>query len=189
MAKFSSDGSTMLCSAYLPGTHRSSAPSIAVDAWEGACVTGKVGPEHLEHDHLSVHRQRLPAVVHALGPDAMLTVLDPTGSSLVYSSFLGDSPRTDSGSLLARAGHRVRDRHHQLHRVPRGERHRVPLMADRHLCDQVRHRPERTGQRGLFPPGRGLGGRPVPRCIGSQCGYRQQYLRDGWCLLRASPFP
>ncbi|HRW90088.1 MAG TPA: PKD domain-containing protein [Flavobacteriales bacterium] len=104
VAKFSSDGSTMLYSTYLPGNSSEFGTSIAVDALGRAYVTGKVD---LNITNMTTYPSTANAYqpVHALGPDAMLTVLDPTGSSLVYSSFLGgDSPEDGFGIALGPPG-------------------------------------------------------------------------------------
>ena len=88
VAKFSSDGTTLLYSTYLPGSSSEFGTSIAVDALGRAYITGVVDLNFTGQTNFpSTPNAYQP--VHADGADAILTVLDPTGSSLVYSTFLG----------------------------------------------------------------------------------------------------
>lgn len=90
VAKFSSDGTTLLYSTYLPGQSSEFGTSIAVDALGRAYVTGVVDLNITGLTNFpSTPNAYQP--VHDTGADAFLTVLDPTGSSLVYSSFIGGS--------------------------------------------------------------------------------------------------
>ncbi|HQW42006.1 MAG TPA: gliding motility-associated C-terminal domain-containing protein [Flavobacteriales bacterium] len=90
VAKFSSDGTTLLYSTYLPANSAEFGASIAVDALGRAYVTGLVNLNFTGiTDFPSTPNAYQP--VCAAGGDAFLTVLDPTGSSLVYSTFIGGS--------------------------------------------------------------------------------------------------
>ena len=99
VAKFSSDGSTLLYSTYLPGQSSEFGTSITVDALGRAYVTGVVDLNITGlTDFPSTPNAYQP--VHDTGADAFLTVLDPTGSSLVYSTFIGGSG-SETGFCLA----------------------------------------------------------------------------------------
>ncbi|MEO8591392.1 MAG: gliding motility-associated C-terminal domain-containing protein [Flavobacteriales bacterium] len=88
VAKFSSDGSTLLYSTYLQGQSSEFGASIAVDALGRAYVTGVVDLNITGITNFpSTPNAYQP--VHDDGSDAFLTVLDPNGSSLIYSTFLG----------------------------------------------------------------------------------------------------
>ena len=88
VAKFSTDGTTMLYSTYLPGNSSEHGIAIAVDDLGRAFVTGVV-------DLNITGIQTFPSTpnayqpVHDDGSDAFLTVLTPDGTNLVYSTFLG----------------------------------------------------------------------------------------------------
>src|SRR5688572_3793656 len=88
VSKFSADGTTMLYSTYLPGNSSEHGAAIAVDDSGRAYVTGVI-------DLNITGIQTFPSTpnayqqVHDAGSDAFLTVLNPTGTGLVYSSFLG----------------------------------------------------------------------------------------------------
>lgn len=99
VAKFSADGTTLLYSTYLPGQSSEFGTSIAVDALGRAYVTGSVALNITGITNFpSTSNAYQP--VHAAGTDAFLTVLDPTGSSLVYSTFLGGTG-SENGYALA----------------------------------------------------------------------------------------
>lgn len=90
VAKFSSDGSTLIYGTYLPGSSSEFGTDIAVDALGRAYVTGVVD---LNITGLTNFPSTANAYqpVHGIGSDAFLTVLNPTGTGLVYSTFLGGS--------------------------------------------------------------------------------------------------
>ncbi len=99
VAKFSANGTTLLYSTYLPGRSSEVGTSIAVDALGRAYVTGSVALNITGITNFpSTSNAYQP--VHAAGTDAFLTVLDPTGSSLVYSTFLGGTG-SENGYALA----------------------------------------------------------------------------------------
>lgn len=83
VAKFSPDG-TPLYSTYLGGNNFDYATEIAIDAQGNAYVTGKTGSANFP-------------TVNALQPvyggfwDAFVTKINPTGTALVYSTYLGGS--------------------------------------------------------------------------------------------------
>lgn len=88
VAKFSADGSTLVYSTYLPGNSSEFGTSIAVDALGRAYITGVVD---LNITGLTNYPSTPNAYqpVHAPGADAILTVLEPDGDALAYSTFLG----------------------------------------------------------------------------------------------------
>ena len=88
VAKFSSDGTTMLYGTYLPGNSSEFGAGIAVDDLGQAYVTGVVDLNITGITNFpSTANAYQP--VHNSGSDAFLTVLNATGTGLVYSSFLG----------------------------------------------------------------------------------------------------
>lgn len=88
VAKFSSDGSTLLYWTYLPGSSSEFGVGIAVDSLGRAYVTGTVDLNITGITNFpSTPNAYQP--VHNTGADAFLTVLNSTGTGLVYSTFLG----------------------------------------------------------------------------------------------------
>ena len=92
VAKLSLTGSTLLYSTYLGGSESDFAQDIAVDATGSAYVTGFTGSADFPTQN-TLHPYRG-------NTDAFVTRLNPTGSALVYSTYLGGSemrcaPRTD----------------------------------------------------------------------------------------------
>lgn len=88
VAKFSADGSTLIYSTYLPGSSSEFGTSIAVDELGRAYITGVVDLNITGlTDYPSTPNAYQP--VHAPGADAILTVLEPDGDALAYSTFLG----------------------------------------------------------------------------------------------------
>jgi hypothetical protein len=83
VAKFAPDG-TPLYSTYLGGSYFDYATEIAVDSQGNAYVTGKTG---------SVNFPTVNALQPAYGGawDAFVTKINPTGTALVYSTYLGGS--------------------------------------------------------------------------------------------------
>jgi hypothetical protein len=94
VTKFDPTGSTLVYSTYLGGSGPDVGSGIAVDADGNAYVTGRAGSTNF------------PTTAGAFQPifgggaDAYITVLNPSGSALVYSTFLGGS-NTDSGMGIA----------------------------------------------------------------------------------------
>jgi hypothetical protein len=83
VAKFAPDG-TPVYSTYLGGSYLDYATDIAVDGMGNAYVTGKTGSVNFP-----TKNALQPA--YAGGWDAFVTKLNPTGSALVYSTYLGGS--------------------------------------------------------------------------------------------------
>src|SRR5712671_3068602 len=83
VTKFNSAGS-LLYSTYLGGRGTDYARGIAVDAAGNAYVTGYAGST----DFPTTAGAYQPAFTGGAG-DAFVTKLDPTGSGLVYSTYLG----------------------------------------------------------------------------------------------------
>ena len=97
MAKLNAAGSALLYSTYLGGNGSDSANGIAVDAGGNAYVTGGTGST----DFPTVN----PFQSDLAGPgtlDAFVAKLNPTGSALVYSTYLGGSGQGFSGSTQER---------------------------------------------------------------------------------------
>lgn len=88
VSKFSSDGSTLLYSTYLPANSSEFGSSIAVDELGRAYVTGEIDLNITGITDFPSTANAYQTVVSE-GPDAFLTVLSPGGDALEYSSFLG----------------------------------------------------------------------------------------------------
>jgi gliding motility-associated-like protein len=99
VAKFSSDGTTMLYSTYLPGNSSEHGTDIVVDDSGRAFVTGNVDLNITGITNFpSTANAYQP--VHNTGSDAFLTVLNPDGTGLIYSTFIGGTGG-ESGFALA----------------------------------------------------------------------------------------
>src|SRR5437660_5915054 len=94
VAKLDPTGSTLLYSTYLGGSNFNDATGIAVDAAGNAYVTGST----LSIDFPTTTGAFQPTFGGAL--DAFVTKLNPTGSALVYSTFLRGSS-FDASSAIA----------------------------------------------------------------------------------------
>jgi photosystem II stability/assembly factor-like uncharacterized protein len=93
VAKLSPDGSSLTYSTYLGGSGLDAAGGIAVDSHGSAYVTGRT------------QSRDFPAVSPiqaqtAGGVDCFITKIDPSGHTLVYSTYLGGSG-TDEGTSVA----------------------------------------------------------------------------------------
>ncbi|MDR6556810.1 hypothetical protein J2809_001152 [Arthrobacter pascens] len=93
VTKLSPTGSSLVYSTFLGGNGQDAGFGVAVDASGSAYVTG------------STNSTNFPTTAGAFdttlgGADAFVTKLDPTGSSLLYSTYLGGSGQ-DSGSGVA----------------------------------------------------------------------------------------
>ncbi|CAN5420605.1 hypothetical protein BH11BAC1_BH11BAC1_02130 [soil metagenome] len=105
VAKFSSDGTTLLYSTYLPANSSEHGIAIAADDSGRAYVTGIIDLNWTGiTDYPSTANAYQP--VHNVGSDAFLTVLNPTGTGLVYSSFLGGTG-SESGYGIALGGYGI----------------------------------------------------------------------------------
>ncbi len=97
VAKLSADGSTLVYSTYLGGESDDIAMGIGIDKTGSAYVTGVTGsPDFPVMNAL----QPKFGSSDGLGADAFLTKLDPSGSHLVYSTFLGGNG-IDTGLAVA----------------------------------------------------------------------------------------
>jgi hypothetical protein len=88
-------GGRVVYSTYLGGGHYTSGRGIAVDAAGDAYVTGATNSTDFPTTRRAVQRS------YGGGPfDAFVTKLDPSGTALAYSSFLGDT-HYDEGNAIA----------------------------------------------------------------------------------------
>jgi PKD repeat protein len=94
IAKLSPDGSTILFSTYLGGNAEDRANGIAIDPSGNIYVTGQT--KSSDFPTMNALQSSLTGTT-----DAFVTVLDPTGSSLVYSTYLGGTGITDWGLDIA----------------------------------------------------------------------------------------
>ncbi len=98
VTKLNPTGSALVYSTYLGGSTYDNGTGIAVDADGNAYVTGNAGSTNF------------PTTLGAFqlsfggGGDAFVTKLDPTGSTLVYSTYLGGSGQEYSGGIVVDAG-------------------------------------------------------------------------------------
>jgi len=93
VAKLNAAGSALVYSTYLGGSSGGGAPSIAVDASGNAYISGRTdGSDLLTANPLQA--------TFGGGGDAFVAKLNPTGSALVYWTYLGGSGQ-DAGSGLA----------------------------------------------------------------------------------------
>jgi hypothetical protein len=103
LAKMDSDGSTLLFSTYLGGSNAENICALAVDPAGRAAVVGKT----LSHD-FPVANAVQPTFGGGIG-DVFVSRLDETGSSFIYSTYLGGSGDdqgfsaavTQSGEVIA----------------------------------------------------------------------------------------
>src|SRR5712672_1576210 len=98
VTKFDSTGSALLYSTYLGGSDDDQGLGIAVDTNGNAYVTG------------STKSANFPTTAGAFQPtyggvtDAFVTKLDPTGSALIYSTYLGGSSGDEGNAIAVDAG-------------------------------------------------------------------------------------
>jgi len=113
VTKLNPTGSALVYSTYLGGSRDDQGSGIAVDVNGYAYVTGKTGPDPFfacpEDIPNSIQPRCLNDFPTSLGPqpiygggthDAFVSKLDPTGSLLIYSTYLGGI-KTDSGNAIA----------------------------------------------------------------------------------------
>ncbi len=93
VSKFSSTGSSLVYSTYLGGSYRDLAYGIAVDSSKSPYVTGKTtsGDFPIRNAYQSTKRDDY---------DVFITKLSSSGTTILYSSFLGGS-RTDHGYAIS----------------------------------------------------------------------------------------
>jgi hypothetical protein len=94
VAKLNSTGSALAYSTYLGGSGYDAAASIAVDSSGNAYVTGVAASSDFPT------ATPLQASLGGTAGNAFVTELNPTGSALVYSTYLGGS-RADAGLSIA----------------------------------------------------------------------------------------
>jgi hypothetical protein len=92
VAKVNPDGSTLVYSTYLGGIGQDFGTGIAVDSSGNAYVTGYTYSKNFPTMN--------PLQLANGGPDAFVAKFNPTGSALVYSTYLGGSA-TDFGTSIA----------------------------------------------------------------------------------------
>jgi uncharacterized membrane protein len=108
VTKLSPDGSTLEYSTYFGGSDQEFANDIAVDAAGNAYVTGQTGSASdfpLKDAFQPVHGGGSCTLVDGYGPvtspcDVFVAMLNPSGSDLVFSSYLGGSG-AEYGSSIA----------------------------------------------------------------------------------------
>jgi hypothetical protein len=88
ITKLSSSGSALVYSTYLGGSGIEYAAGIAVDSKGDAYVTGRTGSSDFPTENPFQENLQAP---WGYGQDAFITKLSPSGSTLVYSTYLGGS--------------------------------------------------------------------------------------------------
>jgi len=105
VTKFSPDGRTLAYSTFLGGTMRDQAQGIAVDAAGSAYVTGWT---ESWDDPATPANEGFPVTPGAFQPrgsfDAFVSKLNPQGSALLYSTYLGGAQDEDRGWAIALDG-------------------------------------------------------------------------------------
>jgi len=102
VAKFTPDGASLVYSTFLGGIGREQGQGIAVDASGNAYVTGIT--ESSDNPFTSAYEgfPVTPGAFQMRGSfDAFVTKLNPKGSALVYSTYLGGSGGVDRGWAIA----------------------------------------------------------------------------------------
>jgi len=96
VAKLNPEGSALIYSTYLGGTNLDGGTSIALDAARNVYVTGGTSST----DFPTTNAFQSSKANGTGNPDAFVTKLDPTGSTLVYSTYLGGD-LSDTGFGIA----------------------------------------------------------------------------------------
>jgi hypothetical protein len=100
VAKLNPDGSTLIYATFLGGSFRSTeVEGIAVDAAGDAYVTGPAGPPDFPTTPNAFEPQCVIEIGPNVCPSPFVAKLDPTGSSLIYSTYLGRQPATNGPNL------------------------------------------------------------------------------------------
>jgi uncharacterized protein (TIGR03437 family) len=94
VTKLSPDGSSLVYSTYLGGTAFDTAAAIALDSSNNVYVGGLASNDF----------PTTPGTYRPQGSGAFVAKLNPTGTALVYSTFLGDSSGITSGIAVDSAG-------------------------------------------------------------------------------------
>ncbi len=113
VGKVSSDGSTLLYATYLGGTNQDYGSGIAVDTFGDAYVTGSTdSPDFpvtpLVFDTLCGSDGKCGASYNVNGDivfNGFVTELNPAGSSLAYSSFIGGYQETEGNAIAIDSAH------------------------------------------------------------------------------------
>ena len=100
VTKVNPAGSLLVYSTYVDGgTGQEASRGIAIDAAGNAYITGHTASTDFPTT-VGAFGPAFNGTFNGLNPDAFVTKLDPTGSSLVYSTYLGDTGY-DSGHGIA----------------------------------------------------------------------------------------
>jgi len=99
VTKLNPIGSALVYSTYLGGTKNDEATGIALDAAGNAYVTGRTDSSDFPTSP-GAYQTTFSGVLSVYG-DAFVVKLDPTGSALIYSTYLGGSGE-DGGAGIAR---------------------------------------------------------------------------------------
>jgi Beta-propeller repeat len=103
VTKFNADGSALLYSTYLGGTDLDEALGVALDNLGDAYVTG-----YTQSTDFPITPGAFQATCHDCGPadtySAFVTGLNPSGSALVYSTFLGGSQNDEAQGIAVDSG-------------------------------------------------------------------------------------
>jgi beta-propeller repeat-containing protein len=102
VTKLNPDGSALIYSTYLGGSGSDGAAGIVVDAAGAAYLTG--GTDSIDFPTTAGAFQATFAGGGAFGGDAFVAKLDPTGSALVYSTYLGGSGSDGGAGIAVDAG-------------------------------------------------------------------------------------
>src|SRR5207245_524773 len=92
VTKLNPTGSALVYSTFLGGGDNDNAAAVAVDAAGNAYVTGITSSTAFPTTAAAFH-----TTFRGGGSDAFVTKLNPTGSALVYSTFLGGAESSDGG--------------------------------------------------------------------------------------------
>jgi hypothetical protein len=99
VTKLSADGSALVYSTYLGGSQVETGRGIAVDASGNAYVVGTtLSPDFPTANPLQ------PALGSAAGGNAFVAKLDPAGSALIYSTYLGGDGGSAAAAIAVDAG-------------------------------------------------------------------------------------
>lgn len=96
VAKLNPAGSTLAYATYLGGSSSDVGYGIALDSTGNAYVAGKTGSSNYP-----VTSDAIQAARANYSGDAFVTVLNPTGTALAYSSYMGGSSSTDTAFGIA----------------------------------------------------------------------------------------
>jgi hypothetical protein len=100
VTKLTPEGSALVYSTYLGGRGREQAQAIAIDAFGNAYVTGLTESEDNTSTSLNEGFPTTPGAFQTRGSfDAFVTKLNPQGSALVYSTYLGGPADTSHNGV------------------------------------------------------------------------------------------